>query len=54
MKNKKYYEISTIYECVEKQSMTIVCKLLIILRSELNVATFRICMDATLFGVSRF
>ena len=25
MKNTKYYEIPTIYECVEKESMTIVC-----------------------------
>ena len=24
------------------------------LRSELNVATFQICMDAAFFGVSRF
>ena len=27
MKNKKYYEISTIYECVEKLSMTIGCNI---------------------------
>ena len=27
MKNTKYYEISTIYECVEKWSMTIVCNI---------------------------
>ena len=25
--NQKYYEILTIYECVEKQSMTIVCNI---------------------------
>ena len=52
---KKYYEISTIYECVEKLSMTIVCNIwMICLRSELNVATFWIWMDATFFGMSRF
>ena len=26
-KNQKYYEILTIYECVEKRSMTIVCNI---------------------------
>ena len=27
IKEKKYYEILTIYECVEKKSMTIVCNI---------------------------
>ena len=27
MKNKKYYEISTIFKCIEKLSMTIVCNI---------------------------
>ena len=59
-KNQKYYAIFILYKCVEKLSITIVCNILndmfsiklIILRSELNDATFRICMDATFFGMS--
>ena len=36
------YEISTIYECVEKLSLIIGCNIwMIFLRSELNVATFQ-------------
>ena len=37
----------TVYECLEK-------KIDDFLRSELNIATFWICMNAMFFGMSRF
>ena len=60
-KLKKYYEILTLSECVEKiidyyclQYLDDLFGIkLIILRFELNVAILWICMDATFFGKSR-
>ena len=43
-KNQKYYEILTIYECVKKYWL-----LFVLSEWLLNVATLRICMDATFF-----
>ena len=56
------YEISTMYECVEKLSMVKGCNIwmiclqlnLFILLSQSIVATFSICMDAAFFGMSSF
>ena len=54
--NRKYYEILTIlyskyclYYLNDLFGIKLIC-----LRSELNVATFRICLNAAFFGVSRF
>ena len=62
MKNTQYYEILTIYECVEKVSPIIGCYIWMICL-ELNwfvydprieCLTFWICMDATFFSMSIF